>query len=95
MLTLLDEFVSLNEEKSVSKTFEELIAFTAHASESAASCTMDIDSKMYRCKCNQCKYKAKHQKYLKQHIQSKHMGIRHYCNKCEHQFIEKTRKFYT
>ena len=28
----------------------------------------------FRFKCNQCEYEAKYQKYLKHHIQSKHMG---------------------
>ena len=52
--TLIDEFIFLNEEKSVSKTLDELLAFSAHASESVASCTVDIDSEIYRFKCNQC-----------------------------------------
>ena len=75
-LLILDEFISLKEAESVSNTLEELLAFTAHASESAASFTMDLDTEIYRFKCNQCKYQAKYQKYLQQHMQSKHMGIR-------------------
>ena len=77
--TLLDEFISLNEEKSVSKTLEEVLSFTAHALESASSCTLDIESEIYRFKCNHC-YQSKYQKYLKQHIQGKHISTRHYCN---------------
>ena len=46
MPTLLDEFISLNEEKSVSKTLEEVLSFTAHAPESALSSMMDINSEI-------------------------------------------------
>ena len=73
---ILDEFMSLKEVESVSNTLDELLAFTANASESAASCTMDLDTEIYRFKCNQWEYQAKYQKYLKQHIRRKHMGIR-------------------
>ena len=45
---IVDEFISLKEAESVSKTLEELLAFTAHASESAASCTMDLETEIYR-----------------------------------------------
>ena len=45
--------MSLKEVESVSNTLDELLAFTANASESAASCTMDLDTEMYRFKCNQ------------------------------------------
>ena len=44
-------------EKSVPKTLEELLAFSAQPLEFAASCMMDIDSEIYRFKCNQCKIK--------------------------------------
>ena len=67
------EFISLKQAESVSNTLEELLAFTALASESAASCTKDLDTEIYRFKCE---YDAKYQKYLKQHMQIKNMGIR-------------------
>ena len=70
---ILDEFISLKQAESVSNTLEELLAFTALASESAASCTKDLDTEIYRFKCE---YDAKYQKYLKQHMQIKNMGIR-------------------
>ena len=53
---ILDEFISLKQAESVSNTLEELLASTDHASESAASCTMDLDTEMYSFKCNQWKY---------------------------------------
>ena len=58
LLTLIDEFIPLNEDKFVSKTLEEVLGFSVLTSESAASCTMDISSENYRFKCNQCEYQA-------------------------------------
>ena len=77
---------SLNETESVSKTLEELLSFTTRTSESADSCSMDAGEEIYRFKCNQCEYKAKYRKYLKQ-IHG------HACNQCDHQFIEKRNLF--
>ena len=35
-------------------------------------------------KCDKCEYQCKRKGYLKQHIDSMHLGITHKCNQCEH-----------
>ena len=40
--------------------------------------------------CNQCDYQATTQSHLKQHIQSKHEGVKYACDQCDYQAIYQT-----